>query len=139
MNEAYRDISELLLSLDPQVQLEIANSIWVHERFDILPSFRDRVTTYYDAEATELDFSDPAATDAINAWASDHTQGRIQEVLKSIDPEEVMFLINSIYFNGSWRSEFDPRDTRPQPFHLEDGSEAMVPLMSQEDVAGRPR
>ena len=44
----------------------------------------------------------------------------------------VMYLINAIYFKGSWTFQFDPSDTRPEPFRLDDGSTRTVSLMSLE-------
>ena len=41
-----------------------------------------------------------------------------------------MYLINAIYFKGSWTVRFDPSETRPEPFHLDDGSTRTVPLMT---------
>jgi len=44
----------------------------------------------------------------------------------------VMFLINAIYFKGTWVNSFNKSDTKPAPFTAYDGTTATVPLMSQE-------
>jgi serpin B len=44
----------------------------------------------------------------------------------------VMFLINAIYFNGTWTYEFDPASTERAPFNRQDGSTVPVMLMAQE-------
>ena len=43
----------------------------------------------------------------------------------------VLFLINAIYFKGTWQNEFDPSKTREGPFHLVNGDEKQIPMMRQ--------
>jgi serpin B len=43
-----------------------------------------------------------------------------------------MYLINAIYFKGTWTYEFDPKDTRDAPFHFADGSTRNMKLMELE-------
>ena len=42
-----------------------------------------------------------------------------------------MFLINAIYFKGTWLVEFRPEDTVERPFHLEEGGVQPHPMMAQ--------
>ena len=49
----------------------------------------------------------------------------------------VMFLINAIYFKGSWTYEFDKNDTRTQPFYMSNSSETDCDMMKQENVFSR--
>jgi serpin B len=42
-----------------------------------------------------------------------------------------MYLLNAIYFKGSWRAEFDPSRTEPAPFLGADGVSRTVPLMQR--------
>lgn len=132
INAAYQSLMDALLSVDPKVTMEIANSIWHKENLEVEEDFVDVNREYYDAEVRSLDFSLPDAADIINAWCSDKTHGKIEEMLKFIPPDAVMYLINAIYFNGTWKYAFDKALTDRQPFHLEDGSEITTDMMHME-------
>jgi len=122
--------------LDPAVEMEIANSTWAREGFPFLQSFFDAVTANFDAEVQELDFNDPVSKDIINSWVNEKTNGRITEIVDAINPLDILYLINAVYFKGSWTNKFKAGDTRPIPFHLEDGEEISLPTMSG-DLEGR--
>jgi serpin B len=57
------------------------------------------------------------------------TNGKIPSILDDIAADEVMFLINAIYFKGSWRAAFDAKQTQNAPFHAADGSTQSVRTM----------
>ena len=132
INQSYQSLIELLVGLDPKVAFEIANSIWYRQGFAVEPDFLDGNTTYFDAEVRDLDFGHPDAVDIINGWVSDKTHGKIEQILQEIDPATVMFLINAIYFKGTWTYEFDKDETREDVFTRHDGTTADVPMMRQE-------
>ena len=133
VNEAYQSLIMLLKDLDPSVQFLLANSIWYREGAAVVPAFLDITQRYFEAEVTPLDFNDPSAADVINAWVRDKTQDKINEIVTPpIDPQMLMYLINAIYFKGSWTYQFDPALTVDQNFRLADGSTAFVPTMSHE-------
>lgn len=136
INQAYRDLLELLLGLDPNVEMLIANSAWAREGWPFLPSFFGALQEWFDAQAEELDFADPATLDAINGWAEEHTNGRIPHVLDEISPEHILFLLNAVYFNGDWTHQFDRSATGPATFTLADGSRVQVDRMNGEIPAG---
>jgi serine protease inhibitor len=136
INEAYRDLMELLLGLDPGVEMLVANSAWAREGWPFLPSFFAAIQEWFDAQAQELDFDDPATLDAINGWAEEHTNGRIPNVLEVIDPNHILFLLNAVYFNGDWTHQFDRSETGLRPFTLADGSVVEVERMNGEVRAG---
>ncbi len=131
INQGHRDLTALLSGLDSRAEMRIANSIWGHSALPIEPAFTDAGRTYFDAEVRALDFGSPEALTAINDWVSGKTNGRIPQLLDYLSPDEVLFLINAIYFKGKWRSAFDPKDTRDGPFHGADGRDRAAPLMWQ--------
>ncbi len=131
INQANASLKTSLESSDPKVQLTIANSLWVRKGVDFKPEFIQRNQTFYAAEVESLDFADPSAPGQINGWVKKNTQGKISEIVDRIDPEQVMFLINAIYFKGKWMTEFDKGQTTDRPFTLANGLQKQHPLMSQ--------
>lgn len=135
INDAYRGLMDLLPGLDQKVVFEIANSIWYRDTFDAEQAFLETNQTYFDAEVKALDFNASTAPGTINAWVDDKTKGKIDEIIQGpIDPLVMMYLVNAVYFNGSWRYAFDTDDTRPGSFTAADGTERTVDMMQHYDV-----
>ena len=132
INVAYRDLIGLLLALDPTVAFGLGNSLWADHALALLPEFVSRVQTHFDAEARTLDFDDPATKDVINAWVSEATSGRIDELLESIPPDVIMYLVNAVYFKGDWRTTFDRARTTSAPFTTLAGEIVNVDMMHGE-------
>ncbi|MCY3809048.1 MAG: serpin family protein [Gemmatimonadetes bacterium] len=130
INSSYKSLVELLVGLDPTVETAIGNSVWTRSGFPVYPDFLNAVREDFDAEAVELDFRSPSALKRINEWVRDATRGRIEDIVDVIPANAVMYLLNAIYFKGSWTLPFDPSHTRTEPFHLDDGSTQNVPLMA---------
>lgn len=120
-----------LLKADPKVTMEIANSIWMNKYYTLLQEFADTNVYYYDAAINNLNFSDPGAVDIINNWISDKTHDKINNVLDFIPAEAVMYLINALYFNGTWKYEFEEQNV-PMDFHFSDGSSSELQVMEME-------
>ena len=130
---SYQSLITLLRGLDPGVDFQIANSIWYRQDFPFEPSFLQTGQRYFDAKIQGLDFDDPSAPGTINAWVNESTNGKIDKMIDAIDPSNVMFLLNAIYFKGSWQTRFDKARTTSQPFFLADGSTTPVELMHLPD------
>jgi serpin B len=133
LNEDSATLIKLLSNPDPQITLSFANSIWTRKGVSFLPEFLNVNKTYYNAEIQSLDFSLPSAADTINAWVQKNTKGKIPTIVeKPIDTSIVMYLINAIYFYGTWTHEFDATLTQMKPFMLPDNSKIQHLLMKQE-------
>jgi serine protease inhibitor len=123
----------LLGDLDPDVQFEIANSIWYRLGYTFKQDFVERNQIYFNALVQGLNFADPGASATINGWVNENTGGKILDIVPEvIDPQTVMFLINAIYFKGIWTYEFDPEDTVDDLFTVPDGSSKPCRMMNQE-------
>lgn len=133
INECYQNLIEVLTGLDPKVKFQIANSIWYRQGFPVEDEFISLNKTYFSAEVRGLDFNDPNASDIINGWVDENTNGKIKEIVdKVINPLTVMFLIDAIYFKGIWTYKFDEELTQDDWFTLPDGSEKSCRMMTQE-------
>ena len=100
--------------------------------FSVEEDFIDVNREYYNAQVEPLDFTESGAVDVINQWCSDKTHGKIEEMIDCISPAAVMYLINALYFNGTWKYEFNPSLTGEQPFYPEDGQEMDAVMMQLE-------
>jgi serine protease inhibitor len=132
INQGYHDLIALLGRLDSRTEMRIANSMWGRAGLPMEPAFTTAGQTFFDAEVRTLDFASPDAVPAINDWVSGKTSGRIPRLLEQIDGNEILFLINAIYFKGKWRDAFDPKNTQSGTFHGADGRDRAAPLMRQE-------
>ncbi len=131
INASYESLLELLVGLDPAVETAVGNSVWTRRGFPVHADFLGTARETFGAEVAELDFASPSASMRINQWVEAATNGRIEDIVPAVIPASVvMYLINAVYFKGSWTFRFDPSDTRHEPFHLDDGSTRTVPLMT---------
>ena len=129
VNESYKDLMVQLLNLDDKVEFSIANSIWYRLGFQVLPDFINTNEDYFDAAVREIDFSDPQTVEIINQWIEDKTNDKIKDMLDYIPTDAVMYLINAIYFNASWKYEFEKGETYQGDFKLEDGTKHQTDYM----------
>ena len=105
-------------TLDPLTKVMIANTIYMNKGYELQTEFVKKANTFYNAEPETRDFYDGKTCDVINKWGSDHTEGMIKEVLKmdEFDPDAVSYLLNAIYFKGSWKKKFDKALTMKEAF-----------------------
>ncbi|HEU4994264.1 MAG TPA: serpin family protein [Gemmatimonadaceae bacterium] len=134
INAGYRGLLSLEGALDPSTTFQIANSVWYRQTFAFNQSFIDGVREAFQAEVRASPF-DVATVKQVNDWVSAKTKGKIPTIVDAISSQDVMFLINAIYFKGSWRNQFDPAGTRDALFHSVGGDQT-VKMMHRKDGAG---
>jgi serpin B len=134
IDSGYKSLIALLTSLDPTTTMQIANAIFYRNGLPFNQSFLTDASTWFDAQVQAQDFTNTQATlSAVNGWVSAKTNGRIPTVLQQVKPNDVMYLLNAIYFKGAWRDKFDPALTRDAPFHPATGSDQPAKLMSRQE------
>ncbi len=117
LNACNRGIIDLLSSDPEGVELNVANSLWVSDRFTLKSRYIRTAGSEYSARVSNLDFSDPASPSVINRWCAENTAGRIDKMIENIDPATQMYLLNALYFKGMWTTPFDAANTRKDIFH----------------------
>ena len=128
VNEQFMHLIASLVAADKDLVLEIANSVWMREDFslDVKAAFTDVLNEFYDAEI----FTEGFNVENINAWVSEKTNGKIDEIVKEIGEDVVMYLINAIYFKAAWTTAFNEENTREGIFTLSDGTNTTADFMS---------
>jgi serine protease inhibitor len=130
LNTCNQTIVTSLVDHDPKVELKIANSIWYRNNFSIKSDFINNNKLYYSAEVSSYDPSQAdKSKDKINKWVDDKTNGKIDKIIDKINAEDVMFLINAVYFKAKWKTEFKKSKTQKASFTLDNGTEKEVETM----------
>lgn len=96
--------NKLLASFIEEIKsVELANAVFTRVR--PIESFSQMIKQYK-ANIDEL-----KSTEQINKWCSDETHGKIQKVINNLSPNDIMILINAIYFKGIWKISFEKKNT----------------------------
>ncbi|MFD2248647.1 serpin family protein [Pontibacter ruber] len=122
INKSFKNLDVLLKGIDKKITFNSANSLWHSNQYKLQAPFVKTNQTYFDATVQGLDFSSPSAKDQMNDWVKTKTNGKIEKIVEQVRPDQVLFLINAIYFKGTWTYPFDPKLTRPDQFRKEDGT-----------------
>lgn len=129
VNQTYQNLLANLPGVDPQVTLNLANSVWYRNTFTVETAFKNLLKDFFKVEMSAQNFDDQATVGNINRWASDKTNGKIPKVIDQIQSNSVMFLLNALYFKGDWKTQFDPTKTVDAPFKLVSGGTTNVRMM----------
>jgi serpin B len=134
VNSYYHKMITKLPQLDSKTTLKFANSIWYANNFTPVPAFLQTNSANYNARIESVDFKNAGTKDIINNWVSNGTDGKIAKIIDKSTDGTIMYLINAIYFKGSWANKFDAAKTQKSVFYLPSGSTVQADFMNQTDV-----
>ena len=100
-----------------KITVNSVNSLWVDDNFSVRNRYVSLMQKDFDALVTTLSFSDPATVKAINNRCSEHTNGKITEIIDELSPNDVMVLVHALYFKAPWLNPFDEHMTSSAKFH----------------------
>ncbi|XP_023783400.1 alpha-1-antitrypsin-like [Cyanistes caeruleus] len=134
IHEGFQRILQLLNDPHREVQLNMGNALFIDNHVELLQNFLDHVSNFYYAEAISTNFKNPPeALRKINDYVETKTHGKFVDLVKSLDPENVMVLINYIFFRGSWERPFKSFNTRDDDFFLDAENSVKVKMMHQNE------
>ncbi len=130
-SDIHASLGRLIRSLDDSGVLSSANRIWTKDGLKLHTKFTDTLRLYYDSTVKELDFKNntEASRQEINGWISDRTNGRIQNLLQTLDPATRMILTNAVYFNAEWSKKFNKKRTANEKFYNDGDNFIEVEMM----------
>ena len=113
---------------DNKVIFNNVNALFYREGISFKDEFKEICiqynTSYFKLESVEQ----------VNNYVSDHTNGKITNLIDSID-NTLFMIINALYFNGSWDEKFDESSTIKRAFKNSNGT-VMVDTMYQKYTHG---
>lgn len=116
LNEFYQMLITHANHFDKATTINIADYIALNCHYQLKDGFASTMQNYYKAGVESLDFSKASTLKRINRWCSDHTDGMIPKIIEQVDADAVSYIMNAIYFNGTWTDKFDTRQTKLENF-----------------------
>jgi serpin B len=117
-----------------ELHLGVADAAYLQRGYPFRPSYLDAITKGYGSVLHQVDYrKDPdAVAHEIDAFVADATHGKIPKLIDDgvLSQDDVLTLVNALYFKASWRQPFDESSTeRHHRFTRLDGSTVDVALM----------
>jgi serpin B len=114
-------------------QLNVANSLWGQSGARFEQDFLDLLARNYAAGMRLVDYEKDAegARKQINEWVSQSTNQKIKDIIPpgALDALTRLVLANAVYFKAAWMNPFEPDATKPDSFHLLDGTAVEASMM----------
>lgn len=132
VNEGYEHLLHMLAHSKDAMLLETGGALAVRTGFKPLDKFLKDAQHFYHGEAFSVDFSkSEVAREEVNKFIAKKTKDTIKDMVKSLDQDTVMLLINYIYFRGKWEKPFEVEHTHKADFQVDPGTKVSVDMMSR--------
>ena len=131
----YQQLNAVMCSAGEYACYFPSNSFWVSSKYQshLIESYPRQLYDFFGAPTATLDLSDPASYEAVNAWISRKTYGKIPHML---DPsragmqDPLAFLVNTAFFAAAWQWKTSEEQTQAGKFTNGAGEEEPAMMMS---------
>lgn len=96
-------------------QVNIASAIFVQNNYPIRQIYKQTAESVYGSEVLNVDFetNPTTAQQVVNAWVSERTKGKINDILKEVpDSKTKVILASALYFKAEWEKPFFEGSTK---------------------------
>lgn len=133
IKEINENLNSLMTGLynGQKTKLFAADSIWVRNddnQFIINPEFLDINRKYYYADSYVRPFNQ-ATIREMNQWISEKTEGMFEDIISEIPANTVMYLFNTMIFQGEWQKVYCEDEVREGTFIGYNGKEEKAFMM----------
>lgn len=123
-----------LLYADNEIgKLKIANSLWLNKGISFKKNFLEGAVKNFYASLYNIDFADKNSSKLMSDWISKNTNGILAPKV-DLDKEQLMSIINTIYYKDQWVDKFEEKETKPDTFYLKNGQEVKCDFMNSSYV-----
>ncbi|XP_036622513.1 alpha-2-antiplasmin isoform X1 [Trichosurus vulpecula] len=109
--------------------LRMASRMYLEKGFPVKQEFLEQSEKFFGAKPAILKGNEKDDLQIINQWVKEATEGKIENFLVELPANTVMLLLNAVYFQGFWKTKFDPSLTKTDVFHLDEKYVVPVVMM----------
>lgn len=114
-------------------KLNLANSIWIDNEFDVKQEFLQSNANYYNVDIYKGDLNKVGTLKDINKWVNDKTDKMIPKIVDENPSDAVMYLINTLTFDAKWSERYPTKKVEDGIFTCEDGTTQDITLMYSDE------
>lgn len=124
-----------ILQNDNTNKIRIANSIWYRndKTLAVKPSFIQKNVDFYKAQIYKSDFNSKETVKDINNWVKKNTDGMVDKMVETINPNTIMYLFNTVLFNAEWDNIYKSNDVYDGIFSVSGGASVGVLYMQSQE------
>ncbi|NLL04908.1 MAG: serpin family protein [Clostridiaceae bacterium] len=117
-------------------KLKIANSIWMDDDMNGAPivfkeDFVKNAAENFYASSHSVDFASEETRKAMSDWVSANTNGTLSPKIEIDTSEQILSILNTVYFYDQWINRFDKSKTAEDAFYLSDGGNVKCDFLNQ--------
>ena len=133
MNALYKMMIQRCGNTDKGTTLNIANYFAMNKEVKLEDAYANKMKNIYNAGIESLDFTSSKTTAHINNWCKKNTNGMIPSIIDKVDANASAYIMNAIFFNGTWADKFSKSQTKNENFRGYTRDITMVPMMHKSD------
>ncbi|XP_062296966.1 protein Z-dependent protease inhibitor [Scomber scombrus] len=116
------------------LKLDQSMALFVRQHFGIEKTFENQIKKFFYADIKSVNFEDTKeSVRYINEYIKQKTEDKVTDMMSSLNALTQLMLINTIFFQGSWKTPFNANYTENAPFYIDNYNIVQVPMMFMED------
>ncbi|NXA11255.1 A1AT protein, partial [Sapayoa aenigma] len=133
IHDGFHHLLFLLNRPGSQMQLSIGNTLFMDNHLKPLKTFLKDIKKLYRGTVVSSNFQNSTeAKKEVNDHVKNKTHGNINHILKELDPNTLMVIVNYIYFKAYWENPFNTRGTHNDYFHVNAKTSVEVKMMTRD-------
>ncbi|KAM6202678.1 alpha-1-antiproteinase 2-like [Rhynchocyon petersi] len=130
IHEGFHDLLHAFNQSHTELHLTAGNGLFIQENLKLVEAFLEHTKEAYYSEIFSVNFNDmEAAAKEINDYVQKGAQGKIVDLVKELDKDTRLALMNYVFFEGKWKKSFNENHTRNAVFHVDEMAGMIVPMM----------
>lgn len=130
LKNSYQNLLTKTFATD--VDFYIGNKFFIQEGLKISKGALDIIKNVFHINSEYVNFGNNVKTvEVINKWASDFTNGKINDIIdyNDVDVFTKLMLVNASYFKSDWRTAFQKILTLKEYFHVNPNKQLPTDMM----------
>ncbi|TFJ98699.1 Plasma protease C1 inhibitor [Platysternon megacephalum] len=107
-----------------------ASELFLRQGLQLNEAFRNQSLRFYNSRPQVLSGNETQDLRFINKWVREVTKGKIKKLLKELEPDVQLLLLNAVYFQSKWKTTFKVKNTVNETFYRPGQAPIRVPMMT---------